>query len=132
MRETILIYPELSYKIVGILFSVFNNIGGQHYEKNVQRAIAIKLEEAKINYQQEVPANVQMNNKTIGQYRLDFLIEGKIILEIKRGKRFAQSHFNQLKTYINTYNVPIGILAIFTETEVRFARIVNFTAYKNS
>jgi GxxExxY protein len=127
IRKSNLVYLELSYKIVGILFSVFNGIGGQHYEKNIQRAIEIKLRESAIEYRRELVSPIRLNGKRVGQYRFDFLIEEKIILEIKRGRRFVPCHFKQLKTYISAHNIPLGILAIFTESEVKFARVVNFS-----
>jgi GxxExxY protein len=121
-----LIYPELSYQIVGALFDVFNEIGGEHYERNIQSAIAVKLRERGLSFKKEFIAPIMLAQTTVGHYRVDFLVEDKVVLEIKRGKRFAPNNFHQLKTYLNTYNLPLGILALFTNVEVKFARVVNF------
>ena len=124
--KTVLVYPELSYQIVGVLFEVFNEIGGAHYEKTLQKAIANKLAERGLAYRKEFSEPVVLNSKNLCYYRVDFLIENKIVLEIKRGKRFVPNNFNQLETYLNSHNVSLGILALFTNSEVKFIRVVNF------
>jgi len=63
-----IIYPELSYKIVGILFKMHSELGSRYQEKYYQRAIALTFDQEKINYQQELKVDLKYNNKTIGKY----------------------------------------------------------------
>lgn len=122
---TELIYGDLSYKIIGALFRVFNTIGWRYNEKIIQKAISDELTKLKITHQREVHVVVKYNGEKIGQHRLDFLIENQIVLEIKKGRHLLLKDFNQIKSYLKTSNLKLGILALFTSSQVKFARIIN-------
>ena len=73
-----LIYPELSYEIMGILYKVQNELGNKYQEKYYQRAIEIELKNRNIKYERELQVDLLYNDNRIGKYFLDFLIEEKI------------------------------------------------------
>jgi len=79
-----IIYPELSYKIIGLLYDVFNHVGAGHKEQYYQNAIKIAFQQNNLKFQEQVLIPLKYQNKNIGRYFLDFLIEDKIILEIKK------------------------------------------------
>ena len=56
---------------------------------------------------------------------MDFLIEGKVVLEIKVGEHFSGSNINQLFGYLKATDLKLGILANFTRTGVKYKRIIN-------
>lgn len=120
-----LVYPELSYKIIGILFSVFNELGYGYQEKYYQKAIASILKGNGINFKEQISAPLQFKGNKIGYYYLDFLIEGKLVLEIKKGNRFLKSNIEQVYAYLRRFNLKLGIIANFTNEGLRFKRIVN-------
>ena len=120
-----LVYPELSYQIVGVLFEVYNQLGPGYPEKYYQRAIAEELQKCNLVFQEQVYSPVIFNEKTIGVNYLDFLIENKIILEIKKGSRFSKKHIDQILTYLKTKNLKLGIIANFGPKELKFKRIIN-------
>jgi len=123
LRRKDLIYPKLSYQIIGILFDVYNELGGGHYEKYYQKAIAFKKCGLFFKEQIYVPLNFKGNK--IGNYYLDFLIGNKIVLEIKRGEKFRKKDIEQLYSYLKATNLRLGIIANFTKSGVRFKRILN-------
>ena len=120
-----LVYPELSYKIVGILYNVFNSLKAGHKEIYYQNAIAIKLRQSNIPFKEQVYFPVAFQNEKVGKYFLDFLIEDKIILEIKAGNRFSRKNIEQIYSYLKISDLKLGILANFTGNEVKFRRILN-------
>lgn len=120
-----LIYKELSFEIVGILFDVYNQVGPGYSEKYYGRAISKGLTKKGIHHEMQVPANLTYNHETIGTFFLDFLIAHKIILEIKVGQKFSKQNFNQVHEYLKTTGKQLAILAIFTQKGVRFTRILN-------
>jgi GxxExxY protein len=120
-----LIFKELSYEIVGILFDVYNQIGPGYSEKYYEKAISKGLTKKRIYYKTQVPANLIYNNESIGSFFLDFLIDKKIILEIKVGQKFSKQNFHQVHEYLKTTKMQLAILAIFTQKGVKFIRMLN-------
>lgn len=123
-----LIYPELSYKIIGILFSVFNELGYGYKECYYQRAIRKLLKDNNIKFKEQVNFPIYFKNEIIGRQIFDFLIEDKIILELKRGDRFSRNDIIQTSGYLKTANLKLGILARFTSKGLKFKRIVNINS----
>ncbi len=123
-----LVYPELSYTIIGILFEVYNNLGPGHKEKYYQEAIGAALKEAKISFKQQVLSPVVFKDINIGKYFLDFLIQNKIVLEIKSGDGFLKQNISQVYSYLRSENLKLGILVNFTREGLKFKRILNLNS----
>jgi GxxExxY protein len=132
MRKTIgrkdLVYPELSYQIVGILFEVYNQLGAGYHEKYYQRAIATELKRCNLSFKEQVFIPLHFKNEIIGRQYLDFLIEGKIVLEIKKGDRFSKRNIDQILEYLKVTGLKLGILANFGSKDLKFKRIVNLNS----
>jgi len=120
-----LVYPELSYQIIGVLFDVYNELGFGYSEKHYQKAIAMLLKERSMNFQEQVYMPVSFKEKVVGKYFLDFLIEDKTILEIKKEPRFSKGNVNQVLSYLNSTGKKLAILANFDRDGVKFRRFVN-------
>ncbi|MFA7245292.1 MAG: GxxExxY protein [Candidatus Magasanikbacteria bacterium] len=125
LRRNDLLYPELSYKINGILFDVHNAIGGAVPEKYIQKAVATGLEKNGISFQEQYYVPITFEGKHIGKYYLDFLIENCIILELKRGRYVPKSVFSQTLGYIDKLNMKLAIVASFAYDAVIIKRIIN-------
>jgi len=125
LRRKDLIYPELSYTIIGILFEVYNNLGPGYKEKYYQKAIAQTLKETGLFFKEQIYSPIVFKTNNIGSGYLDFLIEGKIILEIKSGEKFLRQNINQIYSYLKIKNLKLGILANFTKEGLKFRRILN-------
>ena len=100
-----LIYPELSYILMGILFEVHNKLGTKYQEKHYQRAIEIKLKELKISYQKEAKVDINFGKEKIGKLFVDFVVDNKIVLEIKKIPKITEDHIKQVLRYLNTLNL---------------------------
>ena len=85
-----LIYSDLSYKILGMLFEAWNDIGFGHKESFYQKAVAINLENASLKFEEQLPVNIKYKGKKIGIYYFDYLIEDKIVLELKVRNYFSK------------------------------------------
>jgi len=125
LKRKDLVYPELSYQIVGMLFEVFRELGSGYQEKYYQKAIAKELKYCGIKYGEQVPVPLVYKGDKIGIYYLDFLIEDKIVLEIKKEKHFSRKNIEQVFGYLKSRGMKLGILANFTKDGLRFKRIVN-------
>ena len=120
-----LLYPDLSYKIVGVLFAVFNELGYGYKEKYYQKAIAKELGLAGLSFKEQISYPIKFKNETIGCQIFDFLIDDKIILEIKRGDGFFKQDIVQTVGYLNVSKLKLAILARFTSKGLKFKRILN-------
>jgi GxxExxY protein len=120
-----LIYPDLSYKIVGILFSVYNELGPGYQERYYQRAIANVLKNVGFKFVEQLRVPLRFRDAKIGCYYLDFLIDNKVILEIKKGDRFLKQNIEQVNAYLKSTGLKLAIIANFTKTGLQFKRIVN-------
>lgn len=123
-----IVYPKLSYRIVSILFSVYNALGPNHYERVYQRGVAESLKMYGFRFKEQVYMPVNHLGRTIGRYYLDFLIEDKIILELKSKGFFQRTYIDQLNAYLRTSKMKLAILACFSANGVLFRRIVNTRA----
>ena len=110
---------------MGILFEVYNELGYGYKEKFYEKALTIALNEQKIKFKTQVPFDLKFKEKIIGRNYLDFLIEDKIVLEIKKGKHFSKGNLDQVKQYLRITNMQLAILANFTPDGIKYIRVLN-------
>ena len=125
VRKKDLLYPEESYRICGALFDVFKELGTGHREINYQRAAKIAFEHTGFKTEQEVSVPITYHGFKIGSYRLDFLINGKIIVELKCSDTTSRAYIDQTVSYLKALDLKLCILAQFTSKGVKIRRIVN-------
>ena len=77
------LYQELSYKLVGCFYEVYNDLGPAHKEQIYHSALKIAFAEALIGYKDKPRLQIKFRDKNVGTYEPDFIIEDKIIVEIK-------------------------------------------------
>ncbi|MEK7161661.1 MAG: GxxExxY protein [Patescibacteria group bacterium] len=123
-----LVYKDECYRIVGVIYKVFKELGGDLLEKHYQKAVSVALRLAGIKNIEQFPVKLYYESKFIGIYYVDFLIEiddAKIILEIKKHENYGLKNIKQVSEYLKALNLKLGILANFTKTGVKYKRIVN-------
>jgi GxxExxY protein len=125
LKRQDLIYPELSFKIVGVLFNVYGQLGYGLYEKTYQKAVALGLKQVGIKFVEQLYAPVTFENKVVGKNYFDFLVEDKIVVELKRGDKFTKAHIDQVYNYLVAKNLKLGILVYFGPRGLHYKRILN-------
>ena len=125
MEEEKIIYKDLSYKIVGILFEVYNELGYGYQEKYYEMAVAKCFVKEEILHKRQAPYRVMFKDEEIGKYYLDFLVDDKIILELKKGNYFSKRNIEQIKGYLKAAKLKLAILANYTPTGVKILRVLN-------
>ena len=122
-----LLYPDLSYKIIGCAFDVFNEIGSGHKEKIYHASMSISMKKLQMEHINELYYPVKYQNETVGKNYFDFLVEKSIVVEIKTSDRFTKKHFEQLENYLTVSGYKLGILIAFTKTQVKYHRVLNLS-----
>ena len=120
-----LLYPELSYVIIGILFSAHNELGQYSREKQYGNVIERILKEKNINYLRECKIGSSGNI-------VDFIVENKIILELKAKRIITKEDYNQIQRYLQETNLRLGLLVNFRDKYIKSSRIIRIdTKNKN-
>lgn len=121
-----ILHADLSYRLMGVLFDVFKELGPGHKERYYENAIAEGLETAGIPYKRQLYVPLTFNSQVVGKYFLDFLIDGNIVLEIKKGTMYSsRQHIEQVLSYLKANKLALGIIAQFANDGVKYRRIVN-------
>jgi len=100
-------------------------VGISHKEKFYQKAVAQELDRHSLEHKEQLPAKINFKGKFIGLYYFDFLIENKLVLEIKVRNYFSKNDINQLYAYLKARKLKLGIIAHFTKTGVKIKRVIN-------
>jgi len=111
---------DLTYLIRGAAFRIHTGLGPGLYESVYQKALQIELESLGIKVKTEVPIDVQWNNENLGLgFKIDLLIEDKIILELKSVNEITKVHHKQLTTYLSLAEKEYGLLINFNEAHLK-------------
>ncbi len=121
-----LIYKELSYVINGLAYKIDNQIGYGQEEKIYADAFEELLKRENIAYEREKYYPVKIDEKIIARKFVDFIIDGKIVVEIKRGENLYKQACDQVFKYLKINNLKLGLVIRFTKNGVRIKRIPNF------
>ncbi|MDQ3046328.1 MAG: GxxExxY protein [Bacteroidota bacterium] len=125
LKRKDLLYPELSFKIIGCAFSVHNEIGYGFKEIIYQKALSHAFKEASLSFQEQVQCEIKYKSELLGTRYLDFIVEGKIIIEIKRNDAYSKAHMDQTVEYLKATNQKLAILINFGSEGVRCKRLIN-------
>ncbi len=119
-----LLHAELTEKIIGIYYDVYNEIGRGFLETVYRNAMQIALTEAGLAAQREFPIPVWFRGQEIGQFRADLLVARCVLLELKAANALDRSHEAQILHYLRATDVEIGLLFNFGSPRPQFRRIV--------
>ncbi|MGP1445958.1 MAG: GxxExxY protein [Candidatus Limimorpha sp.] len=118
----------LSYKVIGCAMEVYKTLGPGLLEKIYQKALMKELEIQNIKAEMEVPVSVVYKGFEIGEgLRLDILVEGQLILELKSVEELSIVHYKQLVSYLKLTDKKVGLLINFNVDDLMdgIHRVVN-------
>ena len=118
-------YQDITQKIIGASMEVHRILGNGFQEVIYQRALAIEMDLAGIEFKREFEMPIFYRNQQIGTRRVDFFVDNKVSVEIKAISVLDNSHFAQAINYLEAYNLEIGLLINFGETSLKFKRLEN-------
>lgn len=119
-----LIYADITYRIRGAIFNVYNELGYGHKEQVYQKALAKEFTETNLPFKKEVGLNVSYKDEVVGNYRPDFVIDDKVIVELKAVEFMPKSFETQLQHYLKTTGYQLGLLVNFGSPKLVIKRII--------
>jgi len=123
--STKVLYPELSFEIMGAVYEVHNHFGPGFSEELYERASMMELRARQIPYEQQKTIQVNYKGHPLGIYRLDLVVADQIILELKATSALNDMFRQQLRSYLRATGLRLGILINFGDSKVQYKRIVN-------
>jgi GxxExxY protein len=106
-------HSELTDKIIGVFYDVYNELGHGFLESTYAKALAVGLEESGMTAEQEVAVSVWFRGRKIGQYYADIVVEDLVLLELKASRTLENAHEAQLLHYLRATEVEVGLLLNF-------------------
>jgi len=118
-------YSDLTEKIIGCSMKVHTFLGNGFPEVIYQRSLAIELEKSGINFKRELEQNIFYDNIKVGTRIVDFLIEDKVLVELKALGEINENHYSQVLNYLKAYKLEVGLLINFGAKSLQFKRFIN-------
>lgn len=115
----------LTYKIIGCAMKVHNIMGPGFQEVIYQRCLAIEFEKQGLVFQREQEQTVYYEDMEVGTRRADFIVEGKIVVEIKATVNLENVDIAQAKNYTVAYDFPLGLLINFGSQSMQHKLLFN-------
>ena len=119
-------HKEITEKIIGASFEVHKFLGNGFQEVIYQRALAWEFSQAGLNFDREIEQEIfykQLHNP-IGTRRADFVVESKVLVEIKTVIELEDVHLAQILNYLRAYKLEVGLLINFGSKSLTFKRLV--------
>lgn len=115
---------DITAKIINCAYKVHNFMGTGFQEVIYQRALKIEFEELGLSFEREKEMMIFYKELEIGERRVDFLVDGDIMVELKALSKLEDVHIAQLMNYIEAYKVRIGLLINFGAKKLGVKRFI--------
>ena len=119
-------YKDITEKIIGASFDVHSYLGNGFQEVIYQRALAWELAQQGLDFAREIEQDIYYKDlpEPIGTRRADFVVEGKVLVELKAIIQLEDVHHAQVLNYLKAYKLEVGLLVNFGSKSLTFKRFV--------
>ena len=121
-------YADITQKIIGASFEVHKFLGNGFQEVIYQRALAYELGQAGLSFAREIEQHIFYKDlpEPIGTRRADFVVEDKVLVELKAVIQLEDVHLAQALNYLKVYKLEVGLLINFGSKSMTFKRLVRW------
>ncbi len=106
-------HGDLTEKLIGIFFTLYNELGHGFLESVYEQAFAVVLAENGIFFQRQIAIPVWFHGTQIDEFRADLLVDGKVLIELKTGRDIEPAWEKQLLNYLRATDVEVGLVFNF-------------------
>jgi len=121
---TDIIYEELSFQVMSVVFEVHNVLGSGFLEKVYENALVKEFRIRNIQVETQKKISVSYKGEDVGMYYADILVDGKVIIELKSVEKLTRLHEAQLLNYLKATGVKLGYLINMGGKSVEYKRLV--------
>ena len=123
--ESDLKHNQITREIIGACMNVHSELGNGFQEVIYQRCLEIEFQLRRLMYVRELVMPLYYKDHEVGKRRVDFLVEDKVLLEIKAVSEITTTHHAQILNYLTAYKLQVGLLINFGEPSLSFKRFIN-------
>jgi GxxExxY protein len=116
---------DLSRRIIGVAIDVHKKLGPGFQEKIFEEALLKEFQKSGIGYEKQKVVRVEYNGVNLGNQRIDLLVDGEVILEIKACTKIIPIYRDQLISYLKTANKKLGLILNFGRRRLEIKRVVH-------
>jgi len=118
------LYSDLTYKIIGAAMTVHSTLGPGHPEEVYQKALEYELQANKIPFESQKAVSILYKGNQVGLRYLDFLVEDKVIMEIKSVSQIDLLHEWQVLSYFAATPYEVALLINFGKLKLEYKRML--------
>lgn len=118
-------YSDITGTVIGGAMKVHNTLGNGFQEVIYQRCLSIEMKKAGLGFERELERPIFYEREEVGVRRVDFLVEGKVLVELKAIKELEDVHLAQGLNYLEALGIEIGLLINFCDKRLKFKRLIN-------
>ncbi|MET0718401.1 MAG: GxxExxY protein [Pseudoxanthomonas sp.] len=111
--QALLFDADLTDRVIGVFYAVYNELGWGFVESVYENALAMALRQIGLHIQQQACLIVSFRNQIVGEFRIDLLVENRLVVELKAVAQLAPAHEVQLLNYLKASGLHIGLLLNF-------------------
>lgn len=111
-------HAEVTEKIIAAAIEVHQHLGPAYHESIYQRALAHEFRLQQISFEREKEISLSYKGQAVGKYRLDFLVDDKVIVELKAVSALSDVHLAQMLSYLSATGKKVGLIINFAETRL--------------
>jgi GxxExxY protein len=119
------LHSDVTERILAAAFAVHGELGPGFLESVYEKALAHELGLRGVEYQRQVKVPVMYKGAEVGKHRLDLIVEGKVIVELKTVSEFAPVHSAVMLAYLTASNLQVGLLLNFANASLEKRRITH-------
>ena len=123
-NHEMILYKELGYQVQGALQRVYNTLGPGFREETYRRALMRELAKPGIAFEKERAIDIRFDGEVIDQYRLDLVVDSRIVVELKAVDELRPMHEAQLLSYLRASGLRLGLLVNFGADKLQIRRKV--------
>tara|TARA_B100000315_G_scaffold190081_1_gene180058 strand:- start:896 stop:1279 length:384 start_codon:yes stop_codon:yes gene_type:complete len=114
---------ELTDKIIETCINVHKELGPGFLESIYQNALIIELKRKKLTFESEKAVNVEYLGIKVGTHKIDLLIEGEVVVELKTVEEMHKKYYAQVRSYLKALNKDVGLLVNFADFKIDIRRV---------